>query len=104
MEKAGLVFFHVKNPLTGKQIEINNSNFLTPQQEKQMSTQPDMILQFAHHLQHTYNPTIPNAEVYAQAYISINGKGSQAFINPNINLATVNDNFAHKNWILAQAQ
>jgi hypothetical protein len=95
MEKAGLVFFHVRNA-AGKLVEVNNHNFLTMQQEKQMSTQPDMILQFAHNLQKIYNTN----EVYAEAYVTVNGRSSQLLIDPNQNLCAVNDNFKNKNWVL----
>ena len=95
MEKAGLVFFHVRNA-AGKMVEVNNRNYLTMQQEKQMSTQPDMILQFAHNLQKIYNTN----EVYAEAYVTVNGRSSQLLIDPKQNLCAVNDNFKSKNWVL----
>nr|MBP6732712.1 HTTM domain-containing protein [Chitinophagales bacterium] len=98
MEKAGTVFFTFKNA-NGQMAEVNNREFLTAQQEKQMSTQPDMILQFAHYLKQHYNTN----EVYAEAYVTVNGKGSRLFIDPKINLAQQQDNFKPKNWILARA-
>jgi len=99
MEKAGLVFFQVKDK-SGKLHEINNHDFLTVQQEKQMSTQPDMILQFAQHLKTQFNTT----EVYAEAYVTVNGRGSKLLLNPKVNLLTVQDGFDDKKWILAQAR
>jgi hypothetical protein len=96
MEKAGLVFFRVKNT-AGKLVEVNYRNFLTAQQEKQMSTQPDMILQFAQFLKTQYNTN----EVYAEAYVSVNGKGSRLFIDPNRNLCELEESFENKNWVLA---
>lgn len=97
MEKAGLALFHVKNA-NGKITEINNRDFLTMQQEKQMSTQPDMILQFAHHLAKVHK----SSEVYAEAYVSVNGRGSKLFIDTTVNLANEEDGFAHKKWILSE--
>ena len=52
-------------------IEIDNSNYLTPQQIDQMSRQPDMILEFAHFLKKEFNDTIiafltARSEVYSQ--------------------------------------
>lgn len=99
MEKAGVVFFTVKTN-TGQTIEIKNSDYLTPQQEKQMSTQPDMIWQFAQHLKNIYNTN----EVYAEAYVTVNGRGSRLLIDPTVNLAGVTDGFSNKKWILASAQ
>ncbi len=98
MEKAGTVFFTFKNA-NGQMAEVNNSDFLTAQQEKQMSTQPDMILQFAHYIKQYYQTN----EVYAEAYVTVNGKGSRLFIDPKINLVQQQDNFKPKNWILARA-
>ncbi len=96
MEKAGLVFFHIRNS-EGKLMEVNGSNFLTMQQEKQMSTQPDMILQFAHHLQKVYNTN----EVFAEAYVCLNGRSSKILLDPKQNLAVIDESFANKNWVLA---
>ena len=98
MEKAGTVFFYVKKP-DGKTIEVKNCDYLSAQQEKQMSTQPDMILQFAQYLSNIYN----SKEVYAEAYVSVNGKGSRLFLDPKVNLAAVEDGYSPKPWILAQA-
>jgi len=99
MEKAGTVFFTVKNK-QGKLFEVDNRDFLTMQQERQMSTQPDMILQFAHHLQKVYNTT----EVYAEAYVCMNGRSSNLFIDPKQNLCEVKDGFQNKTWITASPQ
>lgn len=98
MEKAGTVFFTIKNS-RGQMVEVNNRDFLTAQQEKQMSTQPDMILKFAHYLKNYYRT---NA-VYAEAYVTVNGRGSRLFIDPKVNLAQQQDNFTNKNWILERA-
>lgn len=101
MEKAGLATFHIREK-DGSKIEVvTNSDYLTPMQEKQMSTQPDMILQFAKHLAWVYQQQGWNKpEVYVESYVSLNGKGSRLFIDPSINLAVQNDGFASKNWIL----
>ena len=48
MEKSGATYFTVKDKESSKVIEVNNSEFLTPFQEKMMSTQPDLILKYAH--------------------------------------------------------
>lgn len=94
MEKAGTVFFTIRGS-DGKLFEVNNRDFLTMQQEKQMSTQPDMILQFAHHLAELYH----SKEVYAEAYVALNGRASQLLIDPMQNLCEVQDGFANKEWI-----
>ena len=101
MEKAGYTEFTVTDAKTKKSIRVNNSHFLTAFQEKQMAFQPDFILEYAHYLHNYYQKKgINNPEVYAQSYVALNGRLSQKFINPNINLAKENETFHHKNWIL----
>jgi hypothetical protein len=101
MEKAGMATFYVKNPQTGREWEVMNNKFLTPNQEKMMATQPDMILQFAHHLkQHYIQEGIYNPEIRAESYVTLNGNGSRPFIDSRINLALQKESFSPKTWIL----
>ena len=101
MEKNAWTTFVVKDK-TGKIAEVRNRIYLTPQQEKQMSTQPDMILQFAHFLAKEYETKygFVNPEVYADSYAALNGHPSRPFINNKIDLAKEDINFAPKKWIL----
>ena len=50
VEKKGNISFTVIDEKSDKRTVINNEDYLTPFQEKQMSFQPEMILQFAHYL------------------------------------------------------
>jgi hypothetical protein len=101
MEKAGYAQFKVVDSETGNWFYVDNSEFLTPFQEKQMSFQPDFILEFAHHLQkHYQNHNIQNPQVYVESYVALNGRSSKPYIDPKANLAEVKNTFAHKYWIL----
>ncbi len=101
MEKAGYAIFHVHNPENGRNWEVNNYDFLTPNQEKMMSTQPDMILQFAHQLEEIYKKEgIQEPKITAEVYVSLNGRASQLFIDSSLDLTKVDEGFAHKDWIL----
>ncbi|MFT7395980.1 MAG: hypothetical protein ACI96G_000716 [Flavobacterium sp.] len=101
MEKAGYATFKVKDVVTKKEITINNSHFLTTFQEKQMAFQPDFILQYAHYLHEYYKKKgFNNPEVYVESYVALNGRLSQKYIDPKINLAKENENFKHKAWVL----
>jgi hypothetical protein len=102
MEKGGTIFFHVKNPATGERSEIINSHYLTDFQETQMSTQPDMILQFAHFLAGEYQKRgIKDPVVTAESYVTLNGSGSRLYIDSTVNLANEKETFlGHKKWIL----
>ena len=101
MEKGGTAFFYVRNPETGFETEIVNRDYLTPQQEKMMATQPDMILQFARIIQQDYmNKGMKAPEVRAECYVAMNGRSSRLLIDPNVNLAAQQESFSHKSWIL----
>ena len=101
MEKAGYIEFKVTDSVTKKTIHVNNSQFLTRFQEKQMSFQPDFIVEYAKYLHDYYkNQGINNPIVTADSYVALNGRLSQRYIDPTINLAQEHDTFQHKNWIL----
>lgn len=100
MEKAGYAQFTVRDE-GGKTIMVDNSEFLTPLQEKMMSTQPDMILQYAHMLRdHYVSRGIEDPAVFAEVYVTVNGRLSRPFINTSTDLAREEDSFAPKPWIL----
>ncbi len=101
IEKAGHATFKIVDPDDGKSFFIQNEDFLTDFQIKQMATQPDFILQYAHKLRdHYISEGIGNPEVYVDSYVTLNRRLSQPFIDPNINLAKEKDSFATKKWIL----
>lgn len=100
MEKSGYAQFTVKGE-TGKFAVIENQEFLTPLQEKMMSTQPDMILQYAHILRDHYSKLGWKApQVYVDSYVVLNGRLGKPLIDPLTDLAQQEDSFTHKTWIL----
>ncbi|KGO85162.1 deoxyribonuclease HsdR [Flavobacterium rivuli WB 3.3-2 = DSM 21788] len=101
MEKAGYAEFMVSDPVTGKGLTVDNSKFLTPFQEKQMSFQPDFILEYAHFLHDHYQAQgMHDPEVRVSSYVALNGRLSTLYIDPNVNLAKQDESFLHKTWIL----
>ena len=107
MEKSGYAQFRIKDKNTGGSIIVDNSEFLTPLQEKMMSTQPDLILQYAHFLKKEFDGKrildtiiIRDPAVFVDSYVSLNGRKSQQFIDPNIDLSIFSENFKHKDWVL----
>ncbi|MGB4399560.1 MAG: HTTM domain-containing protein, partial [Daejeonella sp.] len=100
IEKAGYAQFTVKDR-TGKFVVVNNSEFLTVLQEKMMSTQPDMILQYAHILKDHYQKHGFKApEVYIDSYVALNGRRGRMMIDPTTDLAKQSESLRHKTWIL----
>ncbi len=101
MEKAGYAQFKIMNGNTGKWFYVDNSDFLTPFQEKQMSFQPDFILEYAHYLRdHFTDQGHQNVEVYVESYVTLNGRRSTPFVDPRINLAAQKKSLSHKHWII----
>ena len=111
IEKAGYAQFYVHDAASGNKKLINTSEYLKPQQEKMMVTQPDMILQFAHHIRDQYSDTIiveknglnvhlESPKITAEIYVSLFNKGSKLFIDSTVNLSKINRGFAQKKWIL----
>lgn len=101
MEKRGITFFHIKDGEHGADREIVNAVFLSPLQETMMSTQPDMILQYAHFLGETYRKEgMKDPIVTVESYVTLNGSRSQPFIDKQVNLLKERESFRHKTWIL----
>ena len=105
MEKSGITFFYVKDPRTGRRGEVVNRQFLTPLQERMMQTQPDMILQYAHHLHDFYEKKgMPDPVVTVESYVTLNGTGSRLYIDSTIDLSKQQESFLPKKWILPYRQ
>ncbi|RSC92242.1 HTTM domain-containing protein [Tenacibaculum singaporense] len=101
MEKAGYANFKIVDGETGKFFYVNNADFLTSFQEKQMSFQPDFILEYAHYLgDHFKKDGHKNIEVYVESFVALNGRLSQPYINPKVDLYKQKESFKHKDWIL----
>jgi hypothetical protein len=101
MEKAGYAQFKIVDEKTKKWFYVDNSDFLSSFQEKQMSFQPDFILQYAHYLaNHFKKQGHQNIAVYVESYAALNGRRSEHFVDPKVNLLEYEDSFQHKTFIL----
>ena len=101
MEKSGYAQFKVVDKVSGKRFYVDNTDFLSAFQEKQMSFQPDFILEYAHFLaNHFKSQGHQNIAVYVESYVALNGRLSQPYIDPNQDLTQVKESFLHKTWIL----
>jgi len=101
MEKAGHTSFKIVDGKTKKFFYVDNADFLSKFQEKQMSFQPDFILEYAHYLgDHFKNQGHKNIEVYVDAYVSLNGRLSTVYIDKNMDLYKEKESFKPKKWII----
>ena len=101
MEKMGQVQFKVVDGATGRARLVNNEEHLSVLQEKMMATQPDMMVQFARYLRgyHAHRG-MHHPKVYADAYVTLNGRLGKSFIDPTVDLARASDDLRPKLWIL----
>lgn len=100
IEKMGYASFKIVDGDTGTFFYVDNQDFLTPFQEKQMSFQPDFILEYAHYLgDHFKNQGHKNVQVFVESYVALNGRLSQPFTDKTVNLYQEKESFKPKHWI-----
>ncbi|WP_147676414.1 HTTM domain-containing protein [Algibacter pacificus] len=101
MEKMGIATFKIVDSETGSFFYVDNKDFLTPFQEKQMSFQPDFILEYAHYLgDHFTSQGHKNVQVFVESYVALNGRLSQPYIDKTVDLYAEKESFKPKHWIL----
>ena len=100
MEKAGQAEFTIRDA-NGHQKIVNNKEFLTTLQEKMMSTQPDMLLQYAQILRSYYEKQgFTNPQIYVDSYVTLNGRLGKPMVFAITDLSKERDSFWHKSWII----
>ncbi len=98
-EKNGSVRYRVRRPGAEREVFVSPGRYLTDYQEREMSGQPDLILQLAHHIADEYGRDGERAEVRADALVSLNGRRMAPLIDPAVNLAAVPDGHGAALWI-----
>lgn len=99
-EKVGLVTYDLHDPATGRRWSVSPGDYLNNYQEREFATQPDLILQLAHHIADDYaRRGYENLEVRTTAWVSLNGRPARLLIDPTVDLAKQSDSFARKDWI-----
>jgi hypothetical protein len=102
-EKNGSISFLVRIPRTGRVVYVAPHEYLTRMQEREMSGQPDLILQLAHHIRDDYAARGFGAvEVRADTWVSLNGRASRRLIDPNVDLARIEDGLGRAGFILPE--
>jgi hypothetical protein len=109
MHKEGYATFYIVDPKTNGSIQVRNEDYLSPVQVDQMSTQPDMILQFAHHLGEQFADTVirygtqrvhlQRPKIEAEVYVTLNGRPHQLYVSRKTNLMNKTYNLYHRSWL-----
>jgi hypothetical protein len=100
IEKYGSAAFEIRDIETGERRVVDPAAYLTPLQVRMMSTQPDMILQFAHWLAAREQVEGRQVEVRARVEVSWNGRPHRPLIDPHVDLAAVEPGAPVDTWIL----
>lgn len=99
-EKNGSVTFVVRNPATDREWHVPPSQYLTRLQEREMSVQPDLILQLARRIARDFEAKGHGpVEVRADARVSLNGRPAELLVDPTVDLAREVDGLTAKAWI-----
>jgi hypothetical protein len=99
-EKNGSVTYRVTDPRTGRTQEVPPRKYLDSRQERDFSSQPDLILQLAHTIARDFEAKEGvRPVVRVQALASLNGRPAELLVDPEVDLAQVSDGLARARWI-----
>ena len=99
MEKIGVTEFRVLGE-RGVTV-VHPREELTPFQLRIFATQPDLILAYAKHLEERWQHDGKAVRaVYADAWVSLNGRERARLIDPDVNLLEIDDGFSSRPWVL----
>jgi len=102
-EKNGSITFVVRAPRANRTFYVAPHQYLTRLQEREMSSQPDLILQLAHRIRDDYAAKgFGPVEVRADTWVSLNGRAIRRLIDPNVDLSRIEDGFGKATWILPE--
>lgn len=100
-DKEGMLRIYISDPKTGQTWEVSPAVDLSQRQIDEMSTRPDMVLQYAHYLADRLSAAgQPRPIIRVDQQVSLNGRPYQHLIDPSVNLAEVPTSFAPADWIL----
>lgn len=99
-EKNGTVTYHLEDEQTGRRWFVRPRRYLDARQEREFSTQPDLILQLAHRIRDDESALGRDVKVRAEVLVSLNGRPPALLLDPARNLAVIDDGVGRATWIL----
>jgi vitamin K-dependent gamma-carboxylase len=98
-EKSGSLAYRVVD-VQGRTQVVSPYDYLTELQYREMAGQPDLILQLAHRIRDDFDARgLGPVAVYADSWVSLNGRPARRMIDPQADLARIEDGLAHADWI-----
>jgi len=99
-DKQAAARFLATDSVTGKAFEVDWRPELATWQYEEMSTRPDMILQFAHHLSARFAQEQGHAvAVRAIVLASLNAGQPRPLVDPSVDLSTRSRTLLAADWI-----
>jgi len=87
VEKTGTVDYRIHLPSTNREFRVYPRRILSAHQVRILPTQPDMIIEFAQQLGEEFELRYgEKVEVFADAFVSFNGRPSQPYLDPGTDL------------------
>jgi hypothetical protein len=99
--KGGAMTFLVTEKATGRVFHVSPREYLTPFQENEMASQPDLVLQLAQRVKRDFEARDRGrVEVRVESAVSLNGRRAAPLVDPRVDLASVRDGLAPADYIL----
>ncbi|MEA2093770.1 MAG: HTTM domain-containing protein [Pseudomonadota bacterium] len=101
-DKEARAEFRVSDPDTGQKWRVNPAIWLTRRQLEKMPTRPDMILQFAHHLDKVWQEKyrVSDPVVTVLVLCSLNFRELALLVDPERDLSAIPRSLKPADWIL----
>lgn len=99
--KNGIATYRIEDKATKERTVVKLNEHLSRKQKHLASTKPDVIWQFSQYLKDYYAKEGKDVAVYVDCKISVNGRGYQRLIDPEVDIASEEwQIFRHADWIL----
>jgi HTTM domain/Vitamin K-dependent gamma-carboxylase, lumenal domain len=99
--KHGRFSLRVVDKASGKEWEVDPSSQLHDRQYRKAATRPDIMISYVHYLRDAYRRDMGmDVAIYADAWVALNYRADQRFIDPKTDLASVEISiFKHNPWV-----
>lgn len=99
--RSGTIKFMVEDKSTGEREKYDLIKKVSNKQINNVTSKPDAIWQMAQRIKKEYSKQGKDVAVYVDCRVSLNGRKSKVFIDPNIDLTLVKFNiWKHNDWII----
>ncbi|MEC8098285.1 MAG: HTTM domain-containing protein [Bacteroidota bacterium] len=101
VEKKGYTSLKVVDKSNNNDFYINNEDYLTEFQEKQMSFQPDFIYEYANYIGEIFSKKFgSDVEIHVDSFVTLNGRRSERLIKENVNIYNIEKSEFYKKCLI----